>query len=63
MAERQPHTARVTLQSRKQFANNLNVPPPPFLDRTWIYSYDVTREEGVPQVAEPTKARHNQGRT
>jgi salicylate hydroxylase len=51
VAERQPRTARVTLQSRQQFANNRKVPPPPFLDRTWIFTFDATREEGVPQVA------------
>jgi len=44
VAERQPRTARITLQSRQQFANNRKVPPPPFLDRTWIFAYDVTRE-------------------
>ena len=42
--ERQPRTARVTLQSRQQFANNRKVPPPPFLDRTWIFTHDVTKE-------------------
>jgi len=51
VAERQPRTARVTLQSRQQFANNRKVPPPPFLDRTWIYTFDATREEAVPQPA------------
>jgi salicylate hydroxylase len=57
VAERQPRTARITLQSRQQFANNRQVPPPPFLDRTWIYTFDATREEdatrqeGVPQPA------------
>jgi salicylate hydroxylase len=51
VAERQPRTARVTLQSRQQFANNRKVPPPPFLDRTWIFTFDATREQGVPQVA------------
>jgi salicylate hydroxylase len=51
VAERQPRTARVTLQSRQQFANNRKVPPPPFLDRTWIFTFDATRGEGVPQVA------------
>ena len=50
VCERQPRTARVTLQSREQFANNRKVPPPPFLDRTWIFTFDATREE-VPQVA------------
>ena len=51
VAERQPRTARVTLQSRQQFANNRKVPPPPFLDRSWIFSFDVTREEGALQSA------------
>jgi salicylate hydroxylase len=51
VAERQPRTARVTLQSRQQFANNREVPPPPFLDRTWIFTFDATREECVPEVA------------
>jgi 2-polyprenyl-6-methoxyphenol hydroxylase-like FAD-dependent oxidoreductase len=50
-AERQPRTARVTLQSRAQFNNNRKVPPPPFLDRSWIFSFDVTREEGTLQSA------------
>jgi salicylate hydroxylase len=50
VAERQPRTARVTLQSRQQFANNRKVPPPPFLDRTWIFTHDVTRES-QPQPA------------
>jgi salicylate hydroxylase len=51
VAERQPRTARVTLQSRQQFANNRKVPPPPFLDRTWIFTFDATREEDVRQIA------------
>lgn len=46
-AERQPRTARVTLQSRAQFNNNRKVPPPPFLDRSWIFGLDVTREPGA----------------
>jgi 2-polyprenyl-6-methoxyphenol hydroxylase-like FAD-dependent oxidoreductase len=50
--ERQPRTARVTLQSRQQFANNRKDPPPPFLDRTWIFTHDVTKEpEPQPQPA------------
>jgi salicylate hydroxylase len=49
VAARQPRTARVTLQSRQQFANNRKVPPPPFLDRSWIFSFDVTREESALQ--------------
>jgi salicylate hydroxylase len=44
VAERQPRTSRVTLQSRQQFANNRKVPPPPFLDRSWIFTFDATRE-------------------
>ncbi len=48
-AARRPRTARVTLQSRRQFANNRKVPPPPLLDRSWIFSVDVTREEGALQ--------------
>jgi salicylate hydroxylase len=51
VAERRPRTARITLQSRQQFENNRKVPPPPFLDRTWIFTFDATREEGVPQPA------------
>ena len=50
VAECQPRAARVTLQSRQQFANNRKVPPP-FLDRTWIFTFDATREESVPQMA------------
>jgi salicylate hydroxylase len=45
VAERLPRTSRVQLQARAQFANNRQVPPPPFLDRTWIYTFDATREE------------------
>jgi salicylate hydroxylase len=51
VAQRQPRTARVTLQSRQQFLNNLKIPPPPFLDRTWIFTCDVTREEEAPAPA------------
>jgi salicylate hydroxylase len=42
VAERQPRTSRVQLQARAQFENNRKVPPPPFLDRAWIYAHDVT---------------------
>jgi hypothetical protein len=45
VVERLPRTSRVHLQSRAQFANNRQVPPPPVLDRTWIYAYDATGEE------------------
>jgi salicylate hydroxylase len=51
VAERQPRTARITLQSRQQFANNRKVPPPPFIDRSWIFTFDATREAEVPQPA------------
>jgi salicylate hydroxylase len=51
VAERQPRTSRVTLQSRQQFANNRKVPPPPFLDRTWIFTFDATREEPAHEPA------------
>ncbi len=44
LSERLPRTGMVQLQSRKQFANNLKVPPPPFIDRSWIYYHDVTRD-------------------
>jgi salicylate hydroxylase len=44
VSERQPRTARITMQSRQQFANNRKVPPPPFLDRTWIFTFDATKE-------------------
>ena len=44
VAERLPRTSRVQLQARAQFANNRKVPPPPFLDRTWIFTFDATRE-------------------
>jgi salicylate hydroxylase len=45
VAERQPRTSRVQLQARAQFENNRKVPPPPFLDRTWIYTHDATESE------------------
>ena len=44
VATRQPRTARVTLQSRQQFANNRMVPPPPPLSRDWIFEHDVTKD-------------------
>jgi len=51
VAARQSRTAQVTLQSRQQFANNRKVPPPPFLDRGWIFRYDATRDEPALQSA------------
>jgi salicylate hydroxylase len=50
-AERQPRTTWVTLKSREQFANNRKAAPPPFVDRTWLFVNDVTREEGALQSA------------
>ncbi len=44
VAKRQPRTARVTLQSRRQFANNRMIPPPPPLSRDWIFEHDVTKD-------------------
>jgi salicylate hydroxylase len=44
MRERMPRTSRITMQSREQFANNRKVPPPPPLDRSWIFSFDATLE-------------------
>lgn len=41
-ARRKPRTERAQLQARQQFRNNLTVPPPPRLDRDWIFSFDAT---------------------
>ena len=51
MRERMPRTSRITMQSREQFANNRKVPPPPPLDRSWIFAFDVTREQPAPIAA------------
>jgi salicylate hydroxylase len=51
VAERKPRTDWVTLKSREQFANNRKASPPPFVDRTWLFVNDVTREEAVLQPA------------
>jgi salicylate hydroxylase len=51
VAERKPRTDWVTLKSREQFANNRKVPPPPFVDRTWLFVNDVVREESALQPA------------
>jgi salicylate hydroxylase len=45
--ERMPRTTRITLQSREQFANNRKVPPPPPLDRDWIFAFDATRDQAA----------------
>jgi salicylate hydroxylase len=44
VAERQPRTSRITLQSRVNFENTMKIPPAPPLDRNWIFEFDATRE-------------------
>ncbi len=51
VAERKPRTDWVTLKSREQFANNRKASPPPFVDRTWLFVNDVTREQAALQPA------------
>ncbi len=51
MRERMPRTSRITMQSRQQFANNRKVPPPPPLDRSWIFAFDATRVQPSPAAA------------
>jgi salicylate hydroxylase len=41
-ALRKPRTERAQLQARAQFRANLTSPPPPGMDRGWIFSYDAT---------------------
>jgi salicylate hydroxylase len=45
--ERKPRTDWVTMKSREQFANNRKASPPPFVDRTWLFVNDVTRQDGA----------------
>jgi len=33
--------------SLAQFANNRKVPPPPPLDRDWIFAFDATRDQAA----------------
>jgi salicylate hydroxylase len=40
-AERVPRASRVQLQARQQFLNNKMVPPPPPMDRGWIFRHDA----------------------
>ena len=42
VAERQGRTARVTLQSRRNYQHPEQVPPPD--DRSWLFELDVTKE-------------------
>ena len=51
VAERLPRTSWVTLKSREQFENNRKPSPPPFVDRTWLFVNDVTRDEAALQPA------------
>jgi salicylate hydroxylase len=43
VAERQPRTRRITLESRLSFENSMVIPPAPPLDRRWIYGFDATQ--------------------
>lgn len=43
VAERQPRTSEITLQSRENFVRSMKTPPAPPVDRTWIYAFDATR--------------------
>ena len=40
--ERRPRAAGVQLQARTQFDNNRKNPPPPPLDRDWIFKFDAS---------------------
>ena len=51
VAERLPRTSWVTLKSREQFENNRKPSPPPFVDRSWLFVNDVTRDEAALQSA------------
>jgi 2-polyprenyl-6-methoxyphenol hydroxylase-like FAD-dependent oxidoreductase len=42
-SRRRPRTKRAQLQARDQFLANLMVPPPPRIDRDWIFSFDATQ--------------------
>ncbi len=44
VAERQPRTAQITLQSRENFRRTREWPPAPPLDRSWIFEFDATQE-------------------
>ena len=44
---RRPRTSRVQRQAREQFLNNQKVPPPPPLDRNWIFAYDAVADLDV----------------
>lgn len=41
---RRPRAAAVQLQARRQFENNRKIPPPPPLDRDWIFRHDATSD-------------------
>jgi salicylate hydroxylase len=41
-ARRKPRTDRAQLQARAQYRANLTSPPPPRMDRDWMFSFDAT---------------------
>jgi salicylate hydroxylase len=43
-SHRRPRTERAQLQARAQFRVNLMDPPPPRIDRDWIFSFDATQQ-------------------
>lgn len=43
-AERVPRATKVQLKAQIQFENNMKVPAPLALDRSWIFTRDVTRD-------------------
>jgi 2-polyprenyl-6-methoxyphenol hydroxylase-like FAD-dependent oxidoreductase len=42
VAQRQPRTSRITLESRANFERTLKIPPEPPVDRSWIFGFDAT---------------------
>jgi salicylate hydroxylase len=52
VAERQPRTSRITIQSRVNFENSMKTPPAPPLDRTWIFSFDATKDSVSPAISD-----------
>ncbi len=42
--ERQPRTKMITLKSRENFQLSMQWPPAPPIDRSWIFSFDATKE-------------------
>ena len=44
--ERQPRTRMITLKSRENFQLSMQWPPAPPIDRSWIFSFDATKDPG-----------------